>query len=337
MQFLFKYRIPLYIFLIPVALFLSLSVYSKYKKKQTLVAVPGPIVSKCPDDMKMTRLPGYKLIHPLIMADIADESAEFNGIKRNVSSYINDVVNSQHAKHVSVYFRRMNDGSWFSINENETYNPASLSKMIYLLTYLKEASIYPSILKKKILFREHLSNNVQNIKSVTMTENTYYSVEELLVRMIANSDNEAVALLSQNVNPVLYKNLFTDLQINSPPTDNGEYFISPIEMSKFFQVLYNGTYIGPKLSEFGLEVLTHCDYKNGIIAGLDSSIVVAHKFGERVLGNTAQLHEFGIVYFNNSPYLIGVMSSGNNLNELAEILKHISMMVYQYNSGSGGA
>jgi len=147
--------------------------------------------------------------------------------------------------------------------------------------------------------------------------------------MISNSDNDAVSLLKRKCQPGYLPQLVAHLQIDAPSPGSAEYFINPMSMSKFFRVLYNGVYLGPKMSELGLDMLNALRFQNGIVAGLDSGLVVAHKFGERMMGNSAQLHEFAIVYDGGNPYLLGIMSSGTNLNELSEILKHISGLIYR--------
>ena len=60
---------------------------------------------------------------------------------------------------------------------------------------------------------------------------------------------------------------------------------------------------------------------------------MAHKFGERIIGNKIQFHEFGIVYIKNNPYLIGVMTKGASLKQLIEIVAEISRITYlEYNT-----
>ena len=70
------------------------------------------------------------------------------------------------------------------------------------------------------------------------------------------------------------------------------------------------------------------------MAGVPSSTVVAHKFGEHVSLangqiNTIELHDCGIVYYNNNPYFLCIMTKGRDLGELKNIIKGISSIVYQ--------
>ena len=208
------------------------------------------------------------------------------------------------------------------------YNPASMSKLIELITYLKEAEENPEILNKKIFFPRHFTQvSPQNIKDFQLKEKVSYTVSDLLTYMIKYSDNDATVLLNLNMNMRIYNQLFLDLKIPAPPS-NGEFFITSADFSKFFRVLYNGTYLHPKYSEWGLRLLTTSTFKEGLQKGVDSTITIAHKFGERIIGNKIQFHEFGIVYINDNPYLIGIMSKGSSLNQLIEIAAEISRITF---------
>lgn len=303
----------------------GVAVFSKKEKRQEINIPSGP---KCPETMDQIRLKQYQYTHPLVLSDIAGESEILLPIRSKVESYINQVKQNNQATEVSVYFRRLNDGAWFCINPNQSYNPASMSKVLYVLVYLKEAEQDLSILNKKIFFAKHFaSGNTPNIGDFRLPENRYYAVRELLGYLIKYSDNDAALLLSQHMNQKIYFQLFKDLNIPTPDL-NVEYYITPTDFSKFFRVLYNASYIRPELSEVGLKLLITSTFSEGLRKGIDPSIPLAHKFGERIIGNKAQLHEFGVVFIENDPYLIGVMSSGSNLQQLTNIVAEISRLVF---------
>jgi len=274
------------------------------------------------------RLKHYEYIQPLLMTNSIAESNSMQGLRNRLETYIGQVKSNQIVEDVSVYVRKMENGEWFCINPGQTYNPASMIKIIYIMTYLKEAEYNPGVLNKRVYFSTHFKEgNQQNIKNFTLRENSYYTVKDLMSYMIEYSDNDATLLLAQNMNVALYSRVFTDLDLPSPPSV-GEYFISPVDYSKFFRVLYSASYLRPDLSEAALELLTKSTFKDGICAGIDPNVKIAHKFGERIIGTSAQLHEFGIVFLKNEPYMIGVMSKGNSLNELTDILAQISRITY---------
>lgn len=63
---------------------------------------------------------------------------------------------------------------------------------------------------------------------------------------------------------------------------------------------------------------------------MPASVKVAHKFGERLLeDSTRQLHDCGIVYYPENPYLICIMTHGNVYENLEKTIQDISKMVYK--------
>ncbi len=328
-----RYPIPfaLAIFLIGGSFFLGR--FLNTKSSTTITAKEN-----CSETMDQIRLKGYEYTHPLLLTDIPEQSNMLHSIQTDISTYINEAKSTQKADDISVYFRRLDNGAKFVINPNTTYNPASMVKVVYLLTYMKMAEKNPAILNKQIFFNRHFSApNVQNIVDFQLTENRNYSVRELLVAMIKHSDNDATLLLSQNMDGTIYNNVFIDLAVPIP-SQVGEYFISVTDFSKFFRVLYSASYTTTELSEYALELLTTSTFKDGLKQGLDENIAMAHKFGERILGTKAQLHEFGIVYYKNAPYLIGVMTIGNSQKQLSTIIGDISKIAFNdYKNLIGGS
>ena len=61
------------------------------------------------------------------------------------------------------------------------------------------------------------------------------------------------------------------------------------------------------------------------------SIGVVHKFGERSLGpngETKQLHDCGIVYYPNHPYLLCIMTRGTSFEPLRKTIAGTSQLFY---------
>ena len=323
-----KSKVPAYFLIISIVLTAGISYFAFRSTSQPSTGGPASALVSCPGAMEQIRLKDYELTHPLILTDVSQESAALGQIKEKISSYINQAKSSQQADEISVYFRRMNNGAWFTINPNSSYNPASMIKIVYLITYLKEAETNPSVMNKRIFFSKHFSaGNQQNIVDFRLKESSYYTVNDLLVAMIQHSDNDATLLLSQNMNQNVYNQVFKDLDIQLPNPVT-EYYINAYDYGKFFRVLYSSTYIRPEYSEYGLKLLSKSTFKEGLIKGIDPSLTVAHKFGERIIGNKSQLHEFGIVFIKDNPYLIGVMTSGSNLKQLTSIVGDISKLAF---------
>jgi beta-lactamase class A len=334
---LFKRDTPLYITMILVVLS-SFIVYGLFPhpKEAKKIAYSSDGVD-CVPEVDLVRSQDYKLTHRILLADVRNENPRLASIKGRISQAISENKYSNNANNVSVYFRNLNDGSWFEINGGNTYNPASLLKVTFMIALLKQAESDPALLSKQVYFEKHFQNNFnQNIKTFTLQEKKYYSIKELIYDMIVYSDNDALTLLSSYTDSVTYDKLFFDLGL-TPPSKTykpNEYSISVMDYCKFFRILYNSAYLKEEYSEFALELLTKSTYKEGLLKNINGDFPVAHKFGERITpsNNIQELHEVGIFYVDHKPYLLGVMSNGRDLKQLSSVISHISEIVYHETS-----
>ncbi len=299
---------------------------------------PGSVIintkqNACSEKMNQRRLNDYKFTHPILLSDLPTENSELSGLKEKIIDIIAQDKNKNLLKDVSVYFRTMNDGSWFVINGDRTYAPASLMKVTFLIAILKQSEADSGLLDKKIYFEKHADTGYnQTIKSFKLEEKKYYTIRELLHYMIGYSDNDALALISRNTSQPVLKKFFEDLGVASPswdPTKSSEYVVTVSDYCKLFRVLYNSCYLTNENSDLALEMLSESTYKGGLLKDISPSFQVVHKFGERFDGQSSELHEIGIFYSTPQPYLLGVMSEGQDMSQLSSVLGKISKVVYE--------
>lgn len=278
----------------------------------------------------------YKFINPLLECNNNLANNNLSTLKHQIDDVIKQQINDKNISFTSVYFRDLNNGPWFGINEKEYFTPASLIKVPILITYYKKAEKNPEILKQTIVNQEGAGGVfIQNIKpSETMVSNQSYTIEELINRMIIYSDNDAYNDLTKNIdgNDILqtYKDLDVDIsQMFINPNGN---ILTVRDYASFFRILYNASYLNKDMSEKALGLLSQTEYKQGLVAGVPSKIQVAHKFGERIYSDTneVQLHDCGIVYLPKKPYLLCVMTRGQDLNKATQTIKTISQKVFDY-------
>ena len=93
--------------------------------------------------------------------------------------------------------------------------------------------------------------------------------------------------------------------------------------------IYNASYLNRTNSEYATELLQKCNFNEGMKSGLPNSVKVAHKFGEAGDQNEQQLCETAIVYLNNNPYVLTIMTKGKDFKQLPQVTKEISSIVYQ--------
>lgn len=273
----------------------------------------------------------YQYTSPLLACG-NPASNNLSGLKKKVI----DTINKQQTSHISVYFRDLNNGPWFGINENENFSPASLVKVPLAIAYYKQLENDPNFFNRKILNTQQDNNPEQNIKpEQTIAPNQEYSIEELIKYMIVYSDNNAYELLVNNLPSEILVDTYTDLgiDISKAFTNPSGNIISVKNYSSFFRILYNSSYLSQKNSNYLLSLLTQTTYRPGLVAGVNNQqIAIAHKFGERRYLNTGelQLHDCGIVYYPQKPYLICIMTRGKDIESLNRAIKDISSTVYQY-------
>jgi beta-lactamase class A len=234
---------------------------------------------------------------------------------------------------VAVYFRDLQDGPWFGINERMSFSPASLMKLPILIAYLKLEEQQPGMLTSRTLVWDDDEdwNGTQNLRPTQAIEHGKpYTVGELLYSMMAFSDNRAWHVLFKNIDYRFLQQILDELNVSYDPSRT-EDFMTVRSYSSLLRVLYNASYLNKQHSEKALELLSHVDFRDGIVAGLAPGITFSGKFGERGLGlqgEIKQLHEFGIVYYPGNHYLLGVMTRGGDFARQAEVIRDVSRLVY---------
>ena len=272
-------------------------------------------------------------INPLLECDNyhASNSNAIVAMENDIRNYITLVQREGKASAVSVYYRGLSFGPWVGINEKETYSPASLVKVPLMMAVLKKAQDHAGILQEKLQYTTRLTDVPPGIRDPdTLKRGVYYSVEDLMGRMIKHSDNEAKEMLLRFVGFDYFMQVIKDMGIDTH-SDLSADFLSPKDYSRFFRLLYNATYLNREMSNKALAILCTSTFSKGVVAGVPSGVKVAHKFGERYYLNSdqKQLHECGIVYLQNAPYLICVMTRGNNFDSLATVISGVSALVYK--------
>jgi beta-lactamase class A len=311
--------------LVPPILFLAAGIFLGrfWAESPALVSLPHE-----------TREGGYRFINPLLECDASEASfLELKPFNDKINAVVADRTKSSAVNYISVYFRDLNNGPWFGVNEQETFSPASLLKVPLAMSYFKWSESDPSIMNRVYTFKADntLPSVEQFVKPSQVLENgKSYSVKELISRMLIYSDNYAQHVLVDNMNVDVFKKVYTDFGLQVPDAQNPDTLISVKIYAGFFRVLFNASYLSKDDSEMILKLLASSDYKDGLVAGVPGGTPVAHKFGERGLMGTSarQLHDCGIVYYPGRPYLLCVMTRGTDYNALKDSIQNISSLVY---------
>ncbi|HEY5974958.1 MAG TPA: serine hydrolase [Geobacteraceae bacterium] len=288
------------------------------------------------DASRQVKQKGFRFISPLLDVELPEGMGVRNEplpFKYKVNEFVQQQIATHRVSELSVYYRDLADGPWFGINEGTKFNPASMMKVPVMIAWLKRAERDPTVLNRKFSFDNKQENltALQNIKPRhTITLGKKYTVDELLHFMMNYSDNNATSLLYNSLTPEELNDVLDSMDINNDPTD-GNNAITVHGYSGFFRILYNAAYLNREMSEKALQLLSLQDFPQGIAAGVPQGVPVAAKFGEDAQGEHGedkQLHEFGIVYHPQGPYILGIMTRGHDTAIQAGVIRDVSALVY---------
>ncbi|MFA5039631.1 MAG: serine hydrolase [Candidatus Omnitrophota bacterium] len=271
---------------------------------------------------------GYEFINPLLECEPGEMPQELIPFKNKIAEAVQAAVQSKQAIEVGVYFRDLNNGPWFGINENLKFLPASLLKVPIMMAYFKKAESDPGLLKKTLTYERKMSGMEQHFEpSEVLTPGESYTIKDLIGRMIKYSDNEAKEMLVA-YDPGSFNSVQKSLGMDVWEYNEPEQAISVRSYASLFRILYNASYLSPEMSEKALKILSKSQFPYGLVTSVPEGTKVAHKFGERYERWTWQLHDCGIIYYPKHPYLLCILTRGADVEALRKVIQNISRIVY---------
>lgn len=283
----------------------------------------------------------FSFISPLvgIVSAPATDVGIFSDLKKNIVEYLEREKSNGNLYDLSLYVRDLNSPLWFGINEEASFFPASLFKLPIAIAVYKQGENDPAFLKKRVVYTKEISainSRVMENEESSLVIGKGYSVEELVKIMLELSDNGAKDLLVSLIDKKYVTDLFKLMTLVDPTSVEG-HEISSRKYALFLRILYSSSYLNEVDSELILSYLSKSTFKEGIIAGVPEGTPIAHKFGTYHLLETVngvqkqveELHDCGIVYHVNNPYIICVMTKGKDSDALIKIISQISRLVFE--------
>lgn len=284
----------------------------------------------------------YTYINPLLGCRVVNKKAkvEFARLESKLKELVEQKIKAGAAQAISIYFDTR-DGQWLGVNTSEKYLPSSMMKVPILMAYLKLSETSPAIMKKKVLIKkgEDLNGGEYFKPEHAMAPDRMYTIAELLERLVGYSDNNAIFPLLENFDRSLLDQMYRDLGFVLPSDVSGD-FMDVRTYVNLFRVLYNATYLSRDSSEEALRLLALHHFPQGIESALPPGVLIAQKFGEATFftsstpQNTPQreLHDCGVVYFPDHPYLLCLMTKGTDFAALESSINAISGIIYDFMS-----
>lgn len=265
-------------------------------------------------------------------------------LEKDIQTYIASITTTNKVHNISVYFRDLRGGPIMGINEKDDFAPASLLKLPLVITLFSLDEEDESFLDKEIVYTrdiltEYGSPEQIERSNIKLKEGHRYSLSTLAKSAVVDSDNTAYYLIVDYLNKHVPQGsdkilqTWQELGVLDPRTPEEET-VSVREYASLYRILYNSGYLSVSNSDTILNWLTQSTFKKGLRVGVPQSIKIAHKFGERMNSQgIKQLHDCGIIYYPENPYLLCIMTKGKDFDELSEAIETISAMVYEEVNG----
>jgi len=300
--------------------------------------VVGVVIKACMPtnnpQFNQTRDTSYKYINPLIDFETVQSAGnrELKELENDLEEYI-EQQKEKGVTNLSIYYKDLNSGAWIGIDEDEKFSPASLFKVPIMITLYKMAESDSKFLNNEIPFHFDYVVEQNFDPESSLVQGQSYTVDEYIKQLILYSDNRVLEILSELMSSEQLDKIYLDLGISNPYTTGDPNNMNVKDYASFFRILYNASYLNKELSTKALELLSQTTYEKGIRKGVPSEITVAHKFGERTIEDEIaqekyQLHECGIIYHPQKPYILCIMTRGSNFEILETTLSKTSSLVY---------
>lgn len=280
----------------------------------------------------------YKFTNPILDFELSATSSESIISSNDARKFVENIQQQADVDHISVYFRDLNNGPWIGINEKEYFTPASMLKTPLLIALYKWSEGTPLVLSKTVIAEERFFSGIPdqiNSEPTDIKIGQPYSLDVLAEKMVQNSDNVATGMLYEHIPKEFIDNTFLNIGVVRVNQEN-EIYLRIKDMASFYRILFNASYLNREHSEAVLKILSETNYHDGLVAGVPKNTKVAHKYGERfpadfknIKENTIQLHDCGIVYHPKAPYILCVMTRGNDFQKQQAIIKQISHFFYE--------
>lgn len=226
---------------------------------------------------------------------------------------------------VSIYFEYLKTGANIAVQKNAQFWPASLLKLpvAIAVTKLVEEGTWDWD-DTLTLGEEDRDGEFGTL--YTQPAGTKVSVEELVRRMLIDSDNTAYRLLFRKVGAEQIVDIYTHLGLTKFFSEDGE--IGAKRYSALLRALYTSSYLEPASSEKLLSFLAESPFREYLGSGIPASVRFAHKHG--LNDGKGVVLDAGIVYVPNRPYLLTVMVRTQDLEYAKSVMKKVSEISYEY-------
>lgn len=231
-----------------------------------------------------------------------------------------------------IYFKDLETGSSFGINETEPIQAASTRK-VPLILYLNDLAARGEIdLKERVAYRkeEDYQGGAGALQFFARDGDTY-SLRALATLIITLSDNVATNMLLRRLGREKVAAFMRAIG-GQTVFPEGKNVTTARDMGVYMEAVLDFARRHPDLGNRMLDDLAHSIWHFGLPGELPSNLIVAHKEGDVV----GVADDVGVV-FSRRPFILCVLSKGvEGTDEGFRDIARITRMVYDFQEGLAG-
>lgn len=229
---------------------------------------------------------------------------------------------------ISIYFEYLPTGANIAVNKDAEFFPASLLKLPVAMVVAKKVADGKWQWKNElVLMRNDKDDKFGDLYNYQI--GTSFTIEELVRRALAESDNTAYRILLRNLDQGELESMHQHLGLDKFFSTDGK--ISAKNYSVILRALYSSSYLPEEYSQKLLGIMAKSKFNQYLASGLPENVIFAHKIG--LSDEQDVVLDSGIVYLPDRPYILSVMIKTKDMEAARGQMKNISEKVYNYISG----
>ena len=243
----------------------------------------------------------------------------------NIQPLRDELNKFEGSQDISIYFEYLPTGANISVNKDAEFWPASLLKVPVAMAVAKKIEKGEWKWSNKLVLLASDKDEQFGTLYQEPTGSTH-TIEELVRRVLVDSDNTANFILVRNLEEREIMSVYEHIGLKDFFYASGN--IGAKKYSTIFRALYNSSFLTEENSQKILSHLSETKFNNYIQSGLPPDVSFAHKIGT---GSEREVYlDSGIVYLKNRPYILTVMVKSKDEQAAIEKMKQISERAYDY-------
>lgn len=249
-----------------------------------------------------------------------------------IQSSVNQVIQASGADVSVTYMVVSSPANGFNIGGDTVRPAASMIKLLVLAELLQQAQDGAVSLDDQLTVTDQ--DAVGGTGVIAGTVGTSYTLDQLALHMIADSDNTACNMLIDLLGTDAINQEAADLGLTGTSLErlmmDTDAIAAGIEnrmcsndAALILQKIASGTLVSPEMSEVAMGYLQAQTLDSGLAAGTGADVEVAHKTGSLVGAE----HDGGVV-MATTPYVLVVMTQGMGTEEADALIAQIAQRVY---------